>query len=242
MDEAVGPLADEGVGLRLRVADDLLLDVEGRHVPQAHRLNRRVDQVLGRDARRDRLVRGRIGLVPQQDALFDRLSAGEFVSISARAHGMVEPERRSDEALALVDLDPDDPKPVGAYSKGMRQRVKVAAGLVNQPDVLILDEPLSGLDPVQRQRMIELFHELGDDGCCVLVSSHVLDEVARLGSRILVIAQGRLAATQSPHQSVYTVAMTLVKLLESDAIALPGAGYQYGVVIGVRDFRLPRSH
>jgi ABC-2 type transport system ATP-binding protein len=156
-------------------------------------------RVLGRDARRDRLVRGRIGLVPQQDALFDRLSAGEFVCISARAHGMVEPERRSDEALALVDLDPDDPKPVGAYSKGMRQRVKVAAGLVNQPDVLILDEPLSGLDPVQRQRMIELFHELGEDGCCVLVSSHVLDEVARLGSRILVIAQGRLAATGDYH-------------------------------------------
>ena len=76
----------------------------------------------------------------------------------------------------------------------MRQRVKLAAALVHEPEVLILDEPLTGLDPVQRRRMIELFHSLGDQGRCVLVSSHVLEEVARLGSRILVIAQGRLAA------------------------------------------------
>ena len=97
--------------------------------------------------------------------------------------------------LDLVELAADDPKPVGAYSKGMRQRVKLAAALVNDPDLLILDEPLTGLDPVQRNRMIRLFHDLGDDGKCLLVSSHVLDEVARLGSRVLVIAQGRLAAT-----------------------------------------------
>jgi ABC-2 type transport system ATP-binding protein len=85
-------------------------------------------------------------------------------------------------------------KPVGQFSKGMRQRVKVAAALVNDPEVLILDEPLTGLDPVQRRHMIALFHRLGDEGRCVLVSSHVLDEVARIGSRVLVIAQGRLVA------------------------------------------------
>ena len=156
-------------------------------------------RVLGRDARRDRDVRGRIGLVPQQDALFDRLSAGRFVEIAARSHGMVDPRAASAEALATVDLDATDPKAVGAYSKGMRQRVRVAAGLVNQPDVLILDEPLTGLDPVQRRRMIALFHQLGEQGRCILVSSHVLDEVARLGSRVLVIAQGRLAATGDYH-------------------------------------------
>jgi ABC-2 type transport system ATP-binding protein len=158
-----------------------------------------VVRVLGADARTDCWVRGRIGLVPQQDALFDRLPAAEFVEIAARAHGMADPDRVAAEALATVDLDAADTKPVGAYSKGMRQRVKVAAGLVNQPDVLILDEPLTGLDPVQRRRMIALFHQLGDQGRCILVSSHVLDEVARLGSRILVIAQGRLAATGDYH-------------------------------------------
>ena len=81
----------------------------------------------------------------------------------------------------------------------MRQRVKLAAALVNDPDVLVLDEPLTGLDPVQRQRMIGLFNRLAGQGKCLLVSSHVLDEVARLGSNVLVIAQGRLAAAGDYH-------------------------------------------
>ena len=152
-------------------------------------------RILGRDAREDRAVRGRIGLAPQQDALFDRLTAYGFVEIAARTHGMSDWDADVRRVLAYVDLDPEESKPVGSYSKGMRQRVKLAAALVNDPDVLILDEPLTGLDPVQRGRMIALFHELGDTGKCLLVSSHVLDEVARLGSNVLVIAQGRLAAT-----------------------------------------------
>ena len=152
-------------------------------------------RVLGVDARRDRDVRGRIGLAPQQDGLFDRVSALGFVVIAARTFGVADHEHAARAALDQVKLDADDPKPVGSFSKGMRQRVKLAAALVHDPDVLILDEPLTGLDPVQRNRMIAFFHELGDSGKCLLVSSHVLDEVARLGSRVLVIAQGRLAAT-----------------------------------------------
>ncbi|MEO1057533.1 MAG: ABC transporter ATP-binding protein [Actinomycetota bacterium] len=152
-------------------------------------------RVLDADPRSDRDVRGRIGLVPQQDALFDHLTASEFVEFAARSHGVPEPARAAERALGEVDLLDVGSKPVGQFSKGMRQRVKVATALVNDPEVLILDEPLTGLDPVQRRRMIELFHRLGDDGRCVLVSSHVLDEVARLGSRVLVIAQGRLVAT-----------------------------------------------
>jgi ABC-2 type transport system ATP-binding protein len=151
-------------------------------------------RVMGVDARRDRAVRGRIGLAPQQDALFDRLSARRFVEIAAETHAVADPVAAAETALDHVELDPAERKPVGAYSKGMRQRVKLAAALVNDPDVLILDEPLTGLDPVQRNRMIRLFHDLGDAGKCLLVSSHVLDEVARLGSDVLVIAQGRLAA------------------------------------------------
>ncbi|MFQ5558111.1 MAG: ABC transporter ATP-binding protein [Acidimicrobiales bacterium] len=152
-------------------------------------------RVLGVDARRDRVVRGRIGLVPQQDAMFERLSALEFVKLAAATHGVVDAADAARGALDRVQLDTREPKPVGSYSKGMRQRVKVAAALVNEPRVFVLDEPLTGLDPVQRRRMIALFHDLGAAGRCVLVSSHVLDEVARLGSRVLVIAQGRLAAT-----------------------------------------------
>jgi ABC-2 type transport system ATP-binding protein len=152
-------------------------------------------RVLGADARVDSAVRGRIGLAPQQDGLFDRLSAGRFVEVAARTHAVDRPHEAAAWALDQVQLDAHDPKPVGAYSKGMRQRVKLAAALVNDPDLLVLDEPLTGLDPVQRNRMIHLFHDLAGAGKCLLVSSHVLDEVARLGSNVLVIAQGRLAAT-----------------------------------------------
>ena len=152
-------------------------------------------RILGVDARVDREVRGRIGLAPQQDALFDRLTARRFVEVAAETHAVDDPVSATQRVLDYVALDPAETKPVGAYSKGMRQRVKLATALVNDPDVLILDEPLTGLDPVQRNRMIDLFHDLGDQGKCLLVSSHVLDEVARLGSNVLVIAQGRLAAT-----------------------------------------------
>ncbi|WP_394943337.1 ABC transporter ATP-binding protein [uncultured Ilumatobacter sp.] len=152
-------------------------------------------RVLGSDPRTDRSVRGRIALVPQQDALFDYLSAIEMVRVSAESHAMPDPKGVARWALEQVDLTDVGTKPVGQFSKGMRQRVKVACALVNDPEVLILDEPLTGLDPVQRRHMIALFHALGDAGRCVLVSSHVLDEVARLGSRVLVIAQGRLVAS-----------------------------------------------
>ena len=151
--------------------------------------------VLGANPRTDRDVRGRISLVPQQDALFDHLGASEFLEFAARTHGVADPHRAAREALQLVDLADVGPKAVGQFSKGMRQRVKVAAALVNDPEVLILDEPLTGLDPVQRRHMIALFHRLGAEGRCVLVSSHVLDEVAKIGSRVLVIAQGRLVAS-----------------------------------------------
>ena len=152
-------------------------------------------KVLGRDARHDTPVRGKIGLSPQQDALFDRLTAFEFVEIAAKTHGVKNPTSATKHALTLVDLAAVTEKNVGSFSKGMRQRVKLAAALVNDPEILILDEPLSGLDPVQRNRMIELFHTLGSQGKCVLISSHILDEVARIGSEVLVIAQGRLAAS-----------------------------------------------
>ena len=151
--------------------------------------------VLGANPRTDRDVRGCVSLVPQQDALFDHLSAGEFLEFAARTHGVADPDEAARNALGLVELTDVGSKPVGQFSKGMRQRVKVAAALVNDPEVLILDEPLTGLDPVQRRHMIALFHRLGDDGRCVLVSSHVLDEVAKIGSRVLVIAQGRLVAS-----------------------------------------------
>ena len=152
-------------------------------------------RILGADPRSNLAVRARIGIVPQQEAMFEALSAFEFVRLAGLLHGVEDPAASARWALDLVELDPNDRRSTTTYSKGMKQRVKVAQGLVNDPAVMVLDEPLTGLDPRQRGHLIELFGRLGQQGRCVIVSSHVLDEVERFGSRVLVVAQGRLAAT-----------------------------------------------
>jgi ABC-2 type transport system ATP-binding protein len=151
-------------------------------------------RVLGRDPRSDVDVARSIGLVPQQETVFDALTAHAFVRLAATLHGLRDPSAAAEAALETVGLDPRDPRRLPTYSKGMRQRVKVAQGLVHDPVVVVLDEPLTGLDPRQRADMVALFRRLGDEGRCVIVSSHVLGEVERLGSQILVMSQGRLAA------------------------------------------------
>ena len=151
-------------------------------------------RVLGRDPRTDVGVAGLIGLVPQQEGVFERLTALAFVTHSATLCGLNDPAAAAAGALEAVGLDPSDQRKLPAYSKGMKQRVKVAQAVVHDPAVLMLDEPLTGLDPRQRADMIALFRRLGREGRCVVVSSHVLDEVERLGSQILVMSQGRLAA------------------------------------------------
>jgi len=141
----------------------------------------------------------RIGLVPQQEAMFESMSGRRFVELAATLHGLPSPREAAERALGVVELDPNDKRPVRAYSKGMRQRVKVAQAIVHDPEVVVLDEPLEGLDPRQRLHLINLFRRLGDEGRCVLVSSHVLDEVERFGSRVLVLSNGRMAAEGDFH-------------------------------------------
>ncbi|MEM9566070.1 MAG: ABC transporter ATP-binding protein [Actinomycetota bacterium] len=148
----------------------------------------------GGDPRSDAAARARVGLVPQQDGIFERDTVYQFVHLAAVLAGVGDPQAAARAALAAVELDPGLERPLGAFSKGMRQRAKIAAALVHQPPVLVLDEPLNGLDPKQRRQMISLFHRLGDEGRTVLVSSHVLEEVERFGTRVLVLAKGRLAA------------------------------------------------
>lgn len=156
-------------------------------------------RVLGRDPRADLELTRHIGIVPQQEGIFESLTAFEFVRLAGVLHELPDPDTAAVQALAVVELDPHDTRKLPTYSKGMRQRVKVAQAIVHQPQVIVLDEPLTGLDPRQRLHMIDLFHRLGDEGRCVIVSSHVLDEVERFGSRVLVIAQGRLAAEGDFH-------------------------------------------
>jgi len=157
-------------------------------------------RVLGQDPRAEPLVSRQIGLVPQQENVFEPLTARQFVALSATLQGLADADDAAARALERVDLDPSDSRRLPEYSKGMRQRVKVAQAIVHDPAVLVLDEPLTGLDPRQRLDMVSLFRRLGGEGRCVIVSSHVLGEVERLGSRVLVMNQGRLAAAGDFHE------------------------------------------
>ena len=152
-------------------------------------------RILGHDPRSNVAVTRQVGLVPQQETVFEPLTAFAFVRLAAILHDLPDPDGAARAALETVELDPSDERRLPTYSKGMRQRVKLAQAIVHDPRVIVLDEPLTGLDPRQRAHMIELFHRLGDEGRCVVVASHVLDEVERFGSDVLVMAKGRLAAS-----------------------------------------------
>lgn len=150
-------------------------------------------RVEDRDPRTDRAVHRRIALVPEDEAVPAQLTARELVRYVADLHGVRDP-RAAEAALELVDMLPAADRRLRGFSKGMRQRAKVAAALVTDPPVLVLDEPLNGADPVQRANLTELFRRLGAEGRTVIVSSHVLSEVERLADRVLVLIHGRLAA------------------------------------------------
>jgi len=193
-------------------------------------------RVLGRDPRVDRSVTRAIGLVPQQENVFERLTAREFVGLNAKLHGLREPAQAAEHALGTVGLDPADPRPLPAYSKGMRQRVKVAQAIVHDPSVLVLDEPLTGLDPRQRADLVELFTRLGAEGRCVIVSSHVLAEVERIGSRVLVMSRGRLAAAGDFRElrALMDDRPMRVRVRTNRPRELAGALLERGAVVGVR--------
>jgi ABC-2 type transport system ATP-binding protein len=150
-------------------------------------------RVAGRDPRADRSVHALMAMVPEDEAVPEQLTARQFVEYVAALHAVTDRHRVAG-ALAQVDLTPVADRRLSGFSKGMRQRAKVAAALTTDPQVLVLDEPLNGADPVQRASLIELFHDLGDAGRTVVVSSHVLHEVERMAERVIVILQGRLAA------------------------------------------------
>ncbi|HEX9890105.1 MAG TPA: ABC transporter ATP-binding protein [Nitriliruptorales bacterium] len=156
-------------------------------------------RLLGADPRTDASLYRRIGLVPQQEELLGHLDARAFVRLAAQLHGLADADTAARHALRRVDLDPNLARPTRTYSQGMRQRVKLAQALVHDPEVLVLDEPLNGLDPRQRAASIRLFRSLASDGRTVLVSSHVLSEVERFGERILLLVRGHVAAEGDFH-------------------------------------------
>ena len=148
--------------------------------------------VLGRDPRRSPEVYRSLAMVPEEDAVYGFQTARQLVAYAAVLSGAS--PASVDRAIATVTLGDAADRPISGFSKGMRQRAKVAAALVNDAPVLVLDEPLNGTDPVQRAHLIATFRRLGAEGRTVVVSSHVLAEVERMADRVLAIVDGKLAA------------------------------------------------
>ncbi len=136
-----------------------------------------------------------LGLVSEQEAAHSFLTAAEFVLASARLHRLPDPEQAARRAIDLVEMTEAQDRRIGTYSKGMRQRTRVAAALVHDPQVLLLDEPFNGLDPRQRLQMMDLLRRLGTEGRTILFSSHILEEVEQVCDTVQVMIAGRLAAS-----------------------------------------------
>ena len=144
----------------------------------------------------------RIGFCPEQDAFYERMTGLDWVTSLVRLNGqsMADATAAATRALDIVDLMDAASKKIGAYSKGMRQRVKLAQAIVHDPELLILDEPLTGMDPLMRRRTIRLIRDWAKAGKSVLVSSHVLHEIESMTSNILLINNGRILAEGNVHQ------------------------------------------
>ena len=189
--------------------------------------------VDGRPAWRNPDVYRTLGLVSEREAVHGFLTAWEFVLASAKLHRLPRPEEAARRAIDLVEMRPAQDRRMQTFSKGMRQRTRVAAALVHDPAVLLLDEPFNGMDPRQRLHMMAMLHQLGDAGRTVLFSSHILEEVEEVSGTVQVIVAGRLAAsgdyrtirrlmTHRPH--VFAVRSTddrrlAVALIAEDSVA-----------------------
>jgi ABC-2 type transport system ATP-binding protein len=159
-------------------------------------------RVLGADPWNNPQLLRRIGLAPEHDAFYENLSGLQFVTLLARMQGNAryKSERLARDALERVKLTPNMHRRIATYSKGMRQRTKIAQALVHNPELLFLDEPLTGTDPVGRREMIDFVKGLAREGKSIVVSSHVLYEVEAMTKNILLIHRGRVIAEGDIHQ------------------------------------------
>jgi ABC-2 type transport system ATP-binding protein len=142
-------------------------------------------------------AKSHIGYCPDTDAFYEEMSGRRFISAVARMHGFHGPavRQRAEAVLDQVGMLNRADRPLASYSKGMRQRIKLAQALVHDPDLLVLDEPLNGVDPLGRTDFIRLFDRLAASGKAILVSSHILDEMDRLAERVLFMCRGRVVAS-----------------------------------------------
>jgi len=186
----------------------------------------------GRPLFRDPEIYREVGLVPEREEMYDAVSGWDFVLANAKLHKLADPPAAARRAIAIVEMEESQERDIRTYSKGMKQRIKMATALVHDPTVLLLDEPFNGMDPRQRLHLMDLLHRLGEEGRTVLFSSHILEEVEQIAGRIEVMVSGRHAAsgdfreirrlmTQRPHR--YTIRSADDRALASAIIAEPSA-------------------
>jgi ABC-2 type transport system ATP-binding protein len=151
--------------------------------------------VFGEPVRDNPSLYRRIGVMSEHETVYEFMKGREFVSMMGRLKGVNDLERAVDRAVALVDLADAQDRRMDTYSRGMRQRMRLAATLVHDPEILILDEPLNGADPRQRVHFKQLLQELASHGRTIVLSSHILEEVEQLADTVLLIVNGKLAAS-----------------------------------------------
>jgi ABC-2 type transport system ATP-binding protein len=151
--------------------------------------------IAGESSWRNPAMFRRVALVPERDSVYAFLTGKEFVLATAKLHGLPEPEKAARRAIETLEMTDAQDRRISTYSKGMRQRIKVAAAMVHDPEVILLDEPFNGMDPRQRLHMMDLLQAEGERGRVIVFSSHILEEVERLSGIIQVIVGGRLAAS-----------------------------------------------
>ena len=158
-------------------------------------------RLFGADPWKNPAPYSRIGFVPEHEKLHDWMTAFEFITTFSRLHGMTkkEAEIEAKRVLEFVSLGDVLHKKIGQFSKGMRQRVKIAHALVNNPELIVLDEPLQGCDPLARTTIMNVIKELGAMGRTVLVSSHILNEIERITEQIVILHRGRILALGNSH-------------------------------------------
>jgi ABC-2 type transport system ATP-binding protein len=186
---AIGPGVTGLLGPNGAGKSTTLKMMSGLQAPSAGKVT-----IDGIPARGNPMAYRNLGLVSEHEVIYPFLTGREFVRLNAKLQRLKDVDAAVERAIALVDMESAAERRVGGYSKGMRQRIKVAGALVHDPDVILMDEPLNGTDPVQRAQLIRLIRELGNAGKTVVVSSHVLVEVERLAENIVVIINGKLAA------------------------------------------------
>ncbi|UCE01985.1 MAG: ABC transporter ATP-binding protein [Candidatus Latescibacterota bacterium] len=187
----------------------------------------------------------RIGYCPELDSMYTELTGRQFLRLMLRLCGVrgMEADRKASDVLARVGLDPDLRKPIGAYSKGMRQRAKLAQALMLEAEVLLLDEPLNGMDPVGRKDTVDLIASLGQQGHTVLISSHILHEVEQMTAKIVLLHHGRVLAQGNVHEIRDHIEdqarSVLLRCVEPQRLA--AQLLQSGEVTGVRFTRDPNA-